>query len=255
MTKWPNSIRIVKKEPWNSEEAQIKIVAKKTEAQNINTKAELLIIEKPRPEIRIIKKEPNNQPNNQQDHSESASHTVTVDWKSFEFFYQKTPANCGPLSLVNALHALSVYYDFLYPEDFPKTSRAVRDMLVQDASLRQTSRWPYWTDVWNDNHALDGEIVSNFIKKVASLTNLEIEWDRLWQNAIPTDEVEDTVDRSDRIIVASDFHYVSYTRIDSDNRLKLDSLFPPCKVSDTDFKEIITREAIPFTAIKVRKKI
>jgi hypothetical protein len=185
--------------------------------------------------ITIIKKKPFTIP------KESTYKILNIDNLCFRHVLQKTPANCGPLSIINWLNALeSINQWFKYPSDFPTTSTWIRELLWKDGNLRSTIRWPYWFEVTQDNHALVTDIIYNLIDKLCKTTNLKIIWDRLKSDHwIKPEDIENVIDHSKRIITAFNNHYVSYVKIDNDTWVWLDSLIEPYKITDIALKRII----------------
>jgi len=201
-----------------------------------------------KPKITIVKKQPNNSskitivkkkpftiP------KESTYKILNIDNLRFRHVLQKTPANCGPLAIINWLNALeSINQWFKYPGDFPTNSTGIRELLWKDGNLRTTIRWPYWFEVTQDNHALVTDIMYNLINRICETTNLKIIWDRLKSDHwIKPENIENIIDNSKRIITAFNNHYVSYVKIDNDTWVWLDSLIEPYKITDVSLKRII----------------
>ncbi len=189
-------------------------------------------------------------------HKESIMKLLNIDWKQLQYSAQKTPANCGPLSIINWLYALTAFNtDFQYPKDFPRTSNEIRKLLVEDWQLRNTMRWFFGNEVSQDNHALVTDILYNIIKKLTEISNLEITWNRFKSDEwIPPNEVYNIIDNSDRIIKNSNFHYISYVKIGDNNRLCVDSMIPPYKITDKRLKETIKIDETRYIWIKFKKK-
>jgi len=188
---------------------------------------------------------------------EAISKILNIDWKRLSHTLQKTPANCGPLSITNGLHALTALNDnFIYPDNFPKTSDWIRKLLWEDNQLRSTTWWPFGFEVTQDNFALNSEIIYNLVDRLTQTSNLQIVWDRFAPSrswGIALDNVYNVFDQSDWIIVNQNFHYKSYVRIDKDNRLCVDSLSNPYKISDEDLKKSIDNRWI-FIGIKCNNR-
>lgn len=201
-----------------------------------------------KPKITIVKKQPNNSSKITivkkkpfTIHKESTYKILNIDNLRFRHVLQKTPANCGPLAIINWLNALeSINQWFKYPGDFPTNSTGIRELLWKDGNLRTTIRWPYWFEVTQDNHALVTDIMYNLINRICETTNLKIIWDRLKSDHwIKPENIENIIDNSKRIITAFNNHYVSYVKIDNDTWVWLDSLIEPYKITDVSLKRII----------------
>jgi hypothetical protein len=166
---------------------------------------------------------------------------LNIDNFKIHHVLQKTPANCGPLSIINWLNALEgINQWFKRPLDFPNNSTGIRELLWKDSTLRSTIRWQYWFETTQDNHALVTDIMYNLITRLSQISNLRIVWDRLKSDhGIKPEDIETVINNSKRIITAFNFHYVSYVKIDKDTWLWVDSLLDPYKITDTSLKRII----------------
>lgn len=193
----------------------------------------------PPPKIKIIKKE-----NKFSIPKESTYKILNIDNFRIRHVLQKTPANCGPLAIINWLNALvAINQWFTYPLDFPTNSTGIRELLWKDDTLRSTIRWSYWFEVTKDNHALVTDIIYNLITKISQTTNLKIIWDRLKSDhGIKPEDIESIIDSSKWIITAFNNHYVSYVKVDKDMWIWLDSLIDPYKITDTSIKRIIKEQ-------------
>lgn len=185
-------------------------------------------------------------------HKESIMKIFNIDGAQLQYCAQKTPANCGPLSIINWLYGLSAFdHTFSYPHDFPKTSHGIRKLLWEDNQLRHTLWWPYGPNVSQDNHALVTDIVYNLIHRLTEISSLRIIGDRMKSDhGIPTKDVFSILDQSDRIITQQDYHYKSYIKIDKDSWLCLDSMVNPYKISDKNLKKNTDPWQLRFIGIK-----
>ncbi len=185
-------------------------------------------------------------------HKESIMKILDIDGTQLQYCAQKTPANCGPLAIINWLYALSTFdHMFLYPHGFPRTSHGIRKLLSEDTLLRHTLWWPYGPDVSEDNHALVTDIIYNLIHRLTEIAPLRIVGDRMKSDhGIPPKEAFTVLDQSDRIIVHQNYHYKSYIKIDKYSWLCVDSMVTPYKISDENLKKNTDPSQLRFIGIK-----
>jgi hypothetical protein len=181
----------------------------------------------------------------------------TIAWKKLPHRMQRTPANCWPLSIINGLYALEPFCDFDYPQDFPKTSQKIRELLSGDVELRHAENgWYYEKNQvsWNNN-ALFGSVMYNLVNT--------IKWIRvLWagfatgvnSKVVDINNKDQILDDSDWIILMRGFHYISYVKNDWTNWICVDSTKAPYIIIDQNLKNLIGDNP-RFLAMKKAEKI
>ncbi len=185
-------------------------------------------------------------------HKESIMKILDIDGTQLQYCVQQTPANCGPLSIINWLYALSAFTTtFTYPPEFPRTSHGIRKLLWEDAQLRHTLWWPYGPNISEDNHALVTDIIYNLIHRLTEIAPLHIVGDRMKSDhGISPKDVFAVWDQSDRIIVHQNYHYKSYVKIDKYSWLCVDSMTNPYKISDENLKKNTDPLQLRFIGIR-----
>lgn len=132
-------------------------------------------------------------------HKESINKIITVDGIRFTFVRQKTPANCGPLSIVNSLKFLESLYNIKIPEGF-SSSGVLRKKIVEITG--------------NNEYESDNRLTDNFLLM------------RLF-NSLPflKDDTENYF--SDINIFQTSNHFFSIVKNTNGNLILLDSLREP----------------------------
>lgn len=172
---------------------------------------------------------------------ETISKIYNIGDHRIKFFYQETPANCGPLAVVNGMVTLAEVSDkFVIPEDFPKTSKAIRDYLIANAKLRRTSFTYVSSDeISNNDKALESGHIRNLVHDLSLVSNLVITGDRFASGgiSIPTPEIPERVSDADWVILNKGYHYVSFVKASTDEWLFLDSVYK-------NGPQVVTTEAV-----------
>lgn len=194
-------------------------------------------------------------------HKEAIIKVFNIEGKKIPFAPQKTPANCGPLSITNGINALQgVNEKFKIPKDFPISSAGIRKLFAENEELRRSYLGVESSEqIKNDNYALQGEHIKNVIEKLTKEANLRISVNRFGEAGRVLDEdFKDRVLDSDWLILHKGYHYKSFVKFDENRWLLLDSMntepiFVEVKNIQKDFETIPGRDGqIPiYMAMKV----
>ena len=209
------------------------------------------------PEIKITPKEKTEL------HPEFLSKVFEIKGIKFPFTHQNTPANCGPLAIVNGSRTLqSANQKFVLPKDFPSSSWAIRELLANEQSLRTTIWGTRASDlIKQDSTALETDHIANLIKKLASESNIKIIGDRFSSDSgFRVSEIDEKIQNSDWLVCHKGFHYTSFVRVNKDEWISLDSMsnHPTVvtqKYIQDNYKEASLKDTpARFIAIKVEDK-
>ena len=195
-------------------------------------------------------------------HAEQIAKVFSVKEKRIPFTHQETPANCGPLAIVNGLRALAeVNKKFNLPKDFPLSSKGIRELLAKEEVLRKSYKGTeHDEEIKKDTYALQGEHLSNILKKISQEANIVIRVDRFSNPIfISPEDLAERVKNSDWILSHKDYHYTSFIKLDGDTWVSLDSMSDrPTEVSQNfiegSFKDVLPKVMPMFVALKVEDK-
>ena len=196
-------------------------------------------------------------------HEEKISKVFYLNEKRIPFVHQKTPANCGPLSIVNGISALKGVndkFDLSKDTKFPQTSEGIRKLLGDDYVLRTTVFGSYPSEeIKKDDYVLEGGHVINLIKRIVSESNLMIIGDRFSGSVpVPDFKFKEIINNSDWLICNKNFHYISFVKLDNNDWILLDSMSDQPSVINQQFIEdnyFQKGNMNPFISMKVKDKI
>jgi len=144
---------------------------------------------------------------------------INIDGMNFAFSRQKTPANCGPLSISNSLHFIEALYKVKIPEGF-RSSFGIRKQMAEikgDKSYESDARWT------------DNFLLMEIMKKIPFL-----EYDESNEKYF-----------SDVTIFLTQNHFFSVVKNTNQNLILLDSLRDPVIIgNEKDF--LTTKDSYEF---------
>jgi len=196
-------------------------------------------------------------------HKEGVMKVFNIEGKRIPFAQQKTPANCGPLSISNGINALSgVNEKFEIPKDFPSSSDGIRKLLSENTELRRSYLGIESSEeIKSDSYPLKGEHFANIIKKLIfeKKAHLRINANRFGKAGhVDSKDFNERVLGSDWLILHKGYHYKSFVKLDEDKWVLVDSMNDAPILIDVkniqkDFETIIGKDGqVPmYMAMKV----
>ena len=199
-------------------------------------------------------------------HVETISKYFNVNGKDITFTHQKTPANCGPLSIINGISALEkLNPDFKFAKDFPRTSGGIRKILSEDQELRKTIFGDVpREEIQKDNYSLSNFHIINLIQKFLEGSDLKITGDRFTGVVpVPIYRTGEVINNSDWVVYYRANHFTSFVRFDQKDWIFLDSMNERPLIVTQEYVKDICKD-VPsgksytqsmFVSLKIKDKI